>query len=202
MCGLNTFLFCLLSWSLEIPSLVLRQYGITSPWPTGSWHLRLATSSKSWMLPTRIGGGARSTMRRDGFLPALWGWVSAFTLLSCLLGYLSLASLSPALVLLLLPLLVAPHIFPRVFGHLPRAWASFNLCPSSFETFFLLFILTIPTSCLPPSTHCDFAQITSLFALMVLKTLLTLYCWEILPFLSLFCFPSFPCLLFFYPFFL
>lgn len=81
MYGLNTFSFCLLSWSLEIPSLVLRQYGITSPWPTGSWHLKLATSSKSWMLPTRIGGGARSTMRRDGFRPALWGWVPTFTLL-------------------------------------------------------------------------------------------------------------------------
>lgn len=46
------------------------------PWRTGSWRLRPVTSSRCWTPPTKTGGGARLMRRKDGSLPALYGWVS------------------------------------------------------------------------------------------------------------------------------
>lgn len=151
------------------------------------------------MLPTRIGGGARSTMRRDGFLPALWGWVSV-----SLHSPVSLAAcpwLPPhqPLFYSFLSWWLLSHFTSFFLVSYPKPKLTLIFYPSNFETFPFSLILIVSTSCLLPPTHYNVVQITSLLTLMVFEDPFnSILLWTFTFLISLhFCFLSCPCLLFF-----
>lgn len=95
--------------------------------------------------------------------------MSAFTLFPCLLGYLPLAFPSPAPVLLLICLLVAPLPFYSIFlVSCARPGLPLMFFPPKFETFSFCLVYCNNSHLLPP-TCCDFMQIISLLSLVVFK---------------------------------